>query len=227
VAATSGKARRPVQKAIRIVLADDHALVRAGLEKLLAAEPDFTVVGAASSAAQAVSLSQVLRPDVLLLDVSMPDGSGLDVLESLAPIPGLSVILLTAGIEEAQRAFAFRMGVKGVLLKDAATQVLFDGIRAVAAGDYWLWRGPVAPPPEASVPKCEAAIQTQSRTLTVREREVLGALIDGCSNREIAERMGISEDTVKHHLSSLFDKTGASSRVELVVFTVHHRLLDS
>jgi DNA-binding NarL/FixJ family response regulator len=212
---------------LRVVIADDHALMVSGLESLLHSEPGFEVVGKANTAADALALTRVLRPDVLLLDVSMPTGSGLEVLDKLVRLPGVSVLLLTAGIDEESRARAFRLGVRGIILKDAATEFLFDGIRAVASGKYWLWRAPTSVEPDLPVPPAAERAHRKD-ALTQREREVLAALLDGCStNRDIATRLAISEDTVKHHMSSLFDKTGASSRVGLALFAVQRRLLDA
>ena len=208
---------------VRIVIADDHAIVLAGLRKLLESEPDFSVVGQATSADEAVSLTERLRPDILLLDVAMPGGSGLDALARLALLPGVRPLILTAGVEEDERARAFKLGARGILLKDAATDLLFDGIRAVMRGECWLWRR------SATLAEAQAVAARPARnlpSLTPREQDVLRGIVDGCSNREIAVRLGISEDTIKHHVSSLFDKTGASTRVELALFAVHRRLLD-
>lgn len=211
----------------RIVVADDHALVLAGIRKLLDSEPDFSVVGEATTAAEAVSLTLALQPDVLLLDVAMPGGSGLNALEEVGHLPGLHTVLLTAGVDEADRARAFRLGARGILLKDAATDLLFDGIRAVMRGEYWLWRSP-APAQQATHAGPEATPHATEpvHTLTRRERDVLKGVVGGCTNREIGERLGIGEDTVKHHVSNLFDKTGASTRVELALFALHHRLVE-
>ena len=107
---------------VRIVIADDHALVLAGLRKLLESEPDFLVVGEAKSAAEAIARTMALRPDILLLDVAMPGASGLTVLSEVGHLPGLRTIVLTAGVEEDERARAFRLGARGILLKDAATE---------------------------------------------------------------------------------------------------------
>ena len=207
---------------VRIVIADDHAIVLAGLRKLLESEPDFSVVGQATTGDEAVALTQRLRPDILLLDVAMPGGTGLDALTRVGQMAGVRTVILTAGVEEEERARAFRLGARGILLKDAATDLLFDGIRAVMRGDYWLWRTSAsAAETMATPPRPRNAV-----SLTPREQDVLRGIVDGCSNREIAIRLGISEDTIKHHVSSLFDKTGASTRVELALFAVHRRMVE-
>lgn len=209
----------------RIVVADDHALVLAGLKRLLESEPDFEVVGTATNAADAAAITLSLRPDVLLLDVAMPGGSGLDVLDHVSHLPGLHTVLLTAGVDEDARARAFRSGARGILLKDSATELLFDGIRAVVRGEYWLWRGAAAAGEARSLPVDVPTRSGRRPEMTPREQEVLKGVVDGCTNREIAQRLRISEDTVKHHVSSLFDKTGASTRVELALFALHHQLV--
>lgn len=212
----------------RIVVADDHALVLAGIRKLLDSEPDFAVVGEATTAAEAVHLTLTLRPDILLLDVAMPGESGLTALEGVARVPGLRTMLLTAGVDEHERARAFRLGARGILLKDAATDLLFDGIRAVMRGEYWMWRSATSTPTfERDEPDETRRPAEPAQTLTKRERDVLKHVVEGCTNREVAIRLGIGEDTVKHHVSNLFDKTGASTRVELALFAIHRRLVDA
>ena len=203
----------------RLVIADDHELFLVALERLLNDEPDFEVVGVARSADELVSVVLAVRPDVLLLDVSMPDASGLTALPRLPPLQKLSVILLTAGIDESERATAFRLGVRAIIEKGAPSKILFDAIRTVAAGQYYR-----PPGTQTRVVTSQVDLSLRER-LTSRERDVLRAVAAGCSNREVASRLSISEDTVKHHLTKLFDKTGTSTRVELAMFAVHHQLL--
>ena len=201
----------------RLVIADDHELFLTALERLLEDEADFQVVGLASSADEVVSVVLAVRPDVLLLDVAMPDASGLTALPRLQPLQGLAVILLTAGVDEAERALAFRLGVRAIVEKGAPSKTLFDAIRTVTAGNYY--HRPRVDVPE---PQIDEALRER---LTSREHEVLRAVAAGYSNREVASRLSISEATVKHHLTSLFDKTGTSTRVELALFALHHRLI--
>ena len=201
----------------RLVIADDHELFLTALERLLQDEPDFQVVGLARSADEVVNVVLAVRPDVLLLDVAMREASGLTALPKLQPLQGLSVILLTAGVDEAQRALAFRMGVRAIVEKGAPSKTLFDAIRAVAAGEYYR-------PARNGVPESQSDEALRER-LTLREHDVLRAVAAGYSNREVASHLSISEATVKHHLTRLFDKTGTSTRVELALFAVHHRLI--
>lgn len=214
------------ERKIRLLIADDHMLILTGLERLLAMEADIDVVGTATTLKEAVSLAQALRPDVVLLDVRMPDGSGVDALVDLLAISGVKVLLLTAGVDEAERAAAFRHGARGIVTKDIHPDQLSDGIRAIARGDYWTGpRPPASQPTDAARKSAGRRATPPAYNLTAREREVLRAVGEGCSNREIARQLMISEDTVKHHVSSLFDKTGTSNRVELALFAVRRKLI--
>ena len=168
----------------RLVIADDHELFLVALERLLNDEPDFEVVGVARSADELVSVVLAVRPDVLLLDVAMPDASGLTALPRLPPLQELSVILLTAGIDESERATAFRLGVRAIIEKGAPSKTLFDAIRTVAAGQYY--RPPRSPAPRVVPPQVDLSLRER---LTSREREVLRAVAAGCNNREVAARL--------------------------------------
>ena len=209
----------------RLLIVDDHPLFRAGLRKLLESEPGFEVCGEAGDAASAVAATQRLAPDLLLLDMAMPGGSGLEVLRLLT---GMAIpthtIVLTAEIGRLETVQAVQLGARGIVLKAAASDVLFDCMWAVLAGDYWL--GSVRLPSQESS-LAEALHQRDAPrdfNLTRREREIIGALVDGLSNREIAEQFGVTEITVKHHLRSIFDKCGASNRLELALFALRHGL---
>jgi len=215
---------------IRIVVADDHRIFRDGLCKLLAMEPDFRVEGEAGDGDRAIQLAQELHPDILLLDLAMrPDG--LEVLRSLShqPVGGTRAILLTAAIENPQIVEALRLGVRGVVLKEAATVVLFKCIRSVVAGEFWIGNEAVAdlvklvreitaPAPKRNCPK---------NGLTPRELQVISTIVAGYSNKEIAQKFSISEDTVKHHLTNIFDKLGVSSRLELATYAISQRLVEN
>ena len=215
---------------IRIVVADDHRIFRDGLCKLLAMEPDFHVEGETGDGDRAIQLVQELHPDIILLDLAMrPDG--LEVLRSLShqPAVGTRAILLTAAIENPQIVEALRLGVRGVVLKEAATVVLFKCIRSVVAGEFWIGNEAVAdlvklvreitaPAPKRNCPK---------NGLTPRELQVISTIVAGYSNKEIAQKFSISEDTVKHHLTNIFDKLGVSSRLELATYAISQRLVEN
>jgi two-component system, NarL family, nitrate/nitrite response regulator NarL len=215
---------------IRVVIADDHPIFRAGLRSILEAEPGFTVIGEAGDGDQAVQLSRALLPDVLLLDLAMPGASGMDALAELgtASTP-VRTILLTAAIEKPELVKALQLGAAGVVLKSSATDLLFKSIRSVMAGQHWIGREAVSDLVQALRAQMANDPERPARErfgLTRRELEITSAVVAGLSNREIAGKLSLSEDTVKHHLTNIFDKMGASNRLELALFAVHHRLLD-
>lgn len=215
---------------IRIVIADDHPIFRDGLRRLLESEPNLKVLGEASDGAEAVRLAHQLKPDILLLDLAMPKHPGLEALRELGTSPGSSpvrVILLTAAAEKSQIVEALQLGARGVVLKDSATQLLLKAIHTVMAGEYWVGRESVS----NLVQYLRALMQSSSDEarqrkfgLTPRELEIVSAVVAGYSNKEIAEYFKISEDTVKHHLSNIFDKVGVSTRLELALFAVNQSL---
>lgn len=213
---------------VRILIADDHPIFRRGLRSLLEAEPGFSVVGEAGNGADAVQMSRSLKPDVLLLDLAMPGVSGMDALGELAraPIP-VRTIVLTAAIEKAEIVKALQLGAAGVVLKTSTPELLFKSVRSVMAGQHWIGRDAVSDLVEALRGYDDAPEPQRPRFgLTARELEITSAVVSGFSNKEIAKKYGLSEDTVKHHLTKVFDKVGASNRLELALFAVHHRLLE-
>ena len=221
---------------VRIVIADDHPIFRDGLRRLLEAEPDLKVMGEASDGAEAVKLARQLKPDILLLDLAMPKHPGLEALRDLSTGTGAAaggnstpvrVILLTAAAEKGQIVEALQLGARGVVLKDSATQLLLKAIHTVMSGEYWVGRESVS----NLVQYLRTLMQSSSDEarqrkfgLTPRELEIVSAVVAGYSNKEIAEYFKISEDTVKHHLSNIFDKLGVSTRLELALFAVNQSL---
>lgn len=216
---------------IRIVIADDHALFRDGLRMVFQSEPDMQVVGEAADGQQTIDLLKNVEADVLLLDLNMPQIKGIDVLRSIAPLNDrLKVIVLTASIEKKQILECLRLGARGVVLKESAAELLLKCIRTVEGGEFWLGRESVTDITHAfqSVSpgrKYQPASQ-QPFGLTARERDIVASVVEGCSNREIAARYSLSEDTVKHHLTNIFDKLGVSSRLELAMAALHHGLAE-
>lgn len=214
---------------VRILIADDHTIFRDGLRRLLESEPEFQVVGEAADGAEALTLSQRIQPDILLLDLAMPRMPGLEALRELSSQrSAVRVILLTAAIEKRQIVEALQMGARGVVMKDAATQLLLKSIRTVMSGQYWVGRESVAD--MVAYLREQAAQQpaspARSYGLTRREVEILSTIVSGLSNKEIAQKFSLSEDTVKHHLTNIFDKVGVSSRLELALFAINHRLVE-
>lgn len=212
---------------IRIVVADDHPIFREGLIKLLQARPDLEIVGAASDGDEALPLVKSVEPDVLLLDLAMPRMSGLVALREVKGMKTATrIVVLTAAIERPDIVTALQFGAQAVVLKESASDVLYKCIQAVMNGQYWLGR--------KAVPTLVAALREASSSyraptakhfgLTQREREIIGVILDGCSNSDIAARFSISEKTVKHHLTNIFDKVGVSNRLELALFALHHKI---
>ena len=215
---------------IRILIADDHPIFRDGLRRLLEAETKFVVVGEACDGAEAVKLARQLKPDILLLDLAMPRHPGLEALREMSSTAGpqsVRIILLTAAAEKNQIVEALQLGARGVVLKDSATQLLLKSIDTVMTGEYWVGRESVS----NLVQYLRTLVQSSGEDarqkkfgLTPRELEIVSAVVAGYANKEIAEYFKISEDTVKHHLSNIFDKLGVSTRLELALFAVNQSL---
>jgi two-component system, NarL family, nitrate/nitrite response regulator NarL len=215
---------------VGILIADDHPIFRDGLRRLLETEPDLKVIGEACDGAEAVKLARQLKPDILLLDLAMPRHTGLEALRDMSSASAahpVRVILLTAAAEKNQIVEALQLGARGVVLKDSATQLLLKAIHTVMSGEYWVGRESVS----NLVQYLRTLIQSSGEEarqkkfgLTPRELEIVSAVVAGYANKEIAEYFKISEDTVKHHLSNIFDKLGVSTRLELALFAVNQSL---
>ena len=226
---TSSRSRAKDKKKIRIVIADDHAIFRDGLKKLLSLERDLDVIGEAEDGQQTVELVKKLQPDILLLDLKMPVMNGLAALEQIHDrVKTTRVIVLTASEHEEEVVEAVRLGTAGVVRKQSATEMLIKSIRTVANGEVWLDSRLTAavlrefsePPPAPREPPKNLLSGRE------REREIVGLVCQGFRNKEIAEKMFISEQTVKNHLHNIFDKLGVSDRLELALYAIHKKLND-
>jgi two-component system, NarL family, nitrate/nitrite response regulator NarL len=224
---------------LRVVLADDECLFRASLRQLLGTPPaiisdvygvdvgaGFDVVGEAGSGEDTIAIVERLQPDLLLLDLCLPRMSGMDALRAIGPRQSVRTIVLSGDLGRADLVAALNLGARGLLLKDAATTTLFEAIVCVAAGQYWISQVLLTLLVETVRPLLQSpqvtAISGPTAKLTRRERQVLNLVIAGCSNREIAQQCCVSEQTVKHHLTRMFDKVGASNRLELAMVATQH-----
>ncbi len=213
---------------VRIVIADDHTLFRDGLRRLLESEPGFHVVGEATDGIEAIERVKSLQPDILLLDVAMPRLTGLAALEQLSALShSVRTILLTASIEKPQIVTALQLGARGVVMKDTATSQLLKSIWCVMDGQHWVGREAVNDLIETlrKLMASDAAGPKKGFGLTKRELDIVGAVVAGYANKEIAKSFSISEETVKHHLTNIFNKVGASNRLELALFAVRHNIV--
>jgi DNA-binding NarL/FixJ family response regulator len=201
----------------RVMLVDDHPVVRQGLSSFLATQSDLEVVAEAGTLAEARESLPVAKPDLILLDLQLPDGNGLALLDEIeALIDRPRVLVLTSYLEGDYVREALRRGAAGYLLKHSGTRALLDGIRAALRGELPLDPGAVrllATPPEDPL-----------AALTPREREVLTMLAVGLSNRGIGERLSVSEKTVKSHLSKVFDKLAVHDRTQAALWAKEHGL---
>jgi two-component system nitrate/nitrite response regulator NarL len=214
-------------KLIRLIIAGEHSIFRHGLRRLLEAEPGFVIVREVGDGAAAIALVRDLTPDVLLLGLAHSKQPPIETLKSVAEYSSQTkTIVLTDRLDRAEVFAAVQLGLRGVVLKDSPPEMLFKSIRAVMADEYWLGHDRFAAV-MPSLRKVEAARRkSKAFGLTRREIEIVRSVVAGFSNREIAARSSITENTVKSHLTHIFNKLGASNRVELALFAAHHRLVD-
>ncbi len=213
---------------IRVVIADDHPIVRDGLRRLLTAEEDIDVVGEAADGQVLLQNMQTWRPDVILLDLRMPNTDGLTALQTLQSTSNpAKVIILTASDDKNEFVQAMKLGCAGIVLKQTPADLIIKSIRRVHAGEIWLDSSTTAAVMRqfATAEAANAVGKTRERApLSAREREIVALVAQGYKNKEMAEKMFISEQTVKNHLHNIFDKLGVSDRLELALYAIHKGL---
>lgn len=215
---------------IRVLLIDDHVVMRVGLRMLIESQPGLTVVGEATNRAEAIQCVAREQPDIILLDLDLGGESGLDLIPALRTTAGEArVIVLTGILDSREHLQAIHLGALGLVMKDQLVEVLVKAIEKVHAGQTWL-----DPALAASV----LAERSQGRgqdsdeakriaTLTERERAVIALICEGLKNKQIARRLFISEITVVHHLTSIFNKLGVANRLELLTYAYNHGLVQA
>jgi two-component system nitrate/nitrite response regulator NarL len=212
---------------LRILLVDDHLLFRKGLARLLDAQPDFEIVGEAADGLEAVGKAELLHPDVVLMDIRMPNCDGLEATRRIkGQMPNVRVVMLTVSEDEQDLAAAVRHGADGYLLKDLLPEALFQYLRGAMSGE-----APISP---TMTGKLFHQLAQQSRPapqpaaaaiLSARECEVLALVVDGCSNQEIGQELGIAHNTVKNHLRSILTRLGVKNRAQAAAYAVSHGLV--
>jgi NarL family two-component system response regulator LiaR len=207
---------------IRLLIVDDHSVVREGLRAFLRLQEGIEVVGEAAGADEAIRVAATSTPDVILLDLVMPDGDGIGAIRRLIEVaPAVRVLVLTSFADDAQIFAAIGAGAAGYLLKDLDPQALADGIREVHAG-----RPALDPSVASRLMRGSPASRLLHDQLTPRERDVLHLMVEGLANKQIAQRLGIGEKTIKTHVSRVLAKLGVADRTQAAVLAIREGLVD-
>ena len=213
----------------RIVLADRQDMFREVLRSLLEAEPDFTVIGDTGDGERLLQLVAKLKPDVLLLDLRLHKRSGIDVLREMSACQSRTrCIVLTDAIELGEIVQVLVWGAYGLVRKEASTHLLFKSIRSVMAGEYWISHDGVVElvrNVRSLAALVERSTQLQAHSLSPQQLQIVKAIVAGCSNREIAEDLSVSERTVKYHLTRIFHKLGVSGRMQLARYSLKNKVV--
>lgn len=217
---------KPSSDEIRILIVDHHQLVRTGLRMLIETVPGMKVVGKASNRSEALALAASKKPNLILLEIDLGPEDGLDFLAELRETAPKARVLILTGVKEIETHLrAARMGAVGLVLKEHAGDVLLKAIKKVHQGEVWLDRSMMSSLlNEMTAPDKVDPDAAGIASLTDREQGVIALIAEGLKNKQIAERLCISETTVTHHLSSIFSKLGVSDRLELVIYAFAHQL---
>ena len=220
----------PATRPISVLLVDDHAVVRSGLRVLIDNRPGLRVAGEVAHSADALALAAAEQPDVILLDLDLAGDSGLDLLPKLLKAAGNTRVIILTGVRDPEAHYrAMRLGASGLVLKEKAAEIVIKAIEKVHAGELWFDRSLMGSviaeiARDSGAKKKDDPEAAKIATLTEREREVIALIGEGLKNKHIAGRLFISETTVRHHLTSIFDKLGTSDRLELVIYAYRHGL---
>jgi len=219
-------------KLIRVLLVDDHAIVRAGLKMLIESQSSLKLVGEASNGAEAHAATAREQPDVIVLDIDLNGESGLDLLpELLNDAPHARVLVLTGAQDLEMHRRAMQLGAMGLVTKDKAAEMLLKAITKVYAGEIWFDRSMMgsvlSQMSRVGKGNNQDPEAVKMATLTEREREIITLIGEGLKNKQIADRLFISETTVRHHLTSIFAKLEVSDRLELIIYAFRHNLAQS
>jgi DNA-binding NarL/FixJ family response regulator len=230
VASGARTGKQTADQALRVLIVDDHALFRRGLQMVLKQEPDIDVVGEAEDGHEAVQKAEELMPDVILMDVRMPKRSGIEATRQVKErLPHVKILMLTISDEEGDLYDAIKAGASGYLLKEISIDEVADAIRAV-----WAGQSKITPSMATKLlaefaamsKRAEETRQLPAPRLTEREMEVLRLVAQGLNNRDIAKDLFISENTVKNHIRNILEKLHLHSRMEAVVYAVREKLLE-
>jgi DNA-binding NarL/FixJ family response regulator len=225
-----GTGQAEKSEGLRVLICDDHALFRRGLEMVLENEPDIEVVGEATDGIQAVEKAQELMPDVVLMDVRMPKRSGIEATQQIKELlPHVKILVLTISDEEADLYESIKAGAAGYLLKEISTDEVADAIRSVWAGQSRIspaMASKLLTEFQAMTKRADDRQQIAPPRLTDRELEVLRLVAKGLNNRDIAKNLYISENTVKNHIRNILEKLQLHSRMEAVIYAVREKILE-
>jgi two-component system nitrate/nitrite response regulator NarL len=217
-------------KSFRVIIADKHPIFRDAIKTLLTRESGAHVVGEAGSCREALLLIEEREPDILLVDLVTAKASSAETINSLSKLSGtVKKILLNDAMSEEEIPEISQLDAQGLISKTSASGVLFAGIKAVMAGKYWIGRK-AASRPNVRLQRYKKSVKSSDRTnygLTPREMDIIRAVVSGYTNKETAKKLAISEQTVKHHITNIFEKLGVYNRLELTLFVFHHGLMEN